>query len=225
MPALFPPYDPENPRVYVAPSLLAADFANLSLELERIETADALHFDVMDGVFVPNLSFGPPVLASLRAATSLPFDCHLMMEDPGKAIDAFARAGATSITVHQETCPHLNRTLQQIRDAGLGTGVCLNPSTPLLMLEEVLDMTDMVLLMSVNPGFGGQSFIPQTLDKIKRLRKMADRLNPGLHIEVDGGVSPDNAQAVVAAGADVLVAGSAVFGSEDAAATIAALRG
>jgi ribulose-phosphate 3-epimerase len=214
-------------RVKVAPSILSADFGRLADEVKAIERAgaDLVHVDVMDGRFVPNLTIGPLVVEAVRRATSLPLDVHLMIVEPEKYIGDFAKAGAAIITVHQETCPHLHRTLQQIRAAGAKPSVVLNPSTPLSAIEEVLGDVEQVLLMSVNPGFGGQAFIPATVDKVRRLRAMLDGRGLGqVDIEVDGGINADTAKQVVAAGATVLVAGNAVFKSPDYAAAIAALR-
>ncbi len=213
--------------VKVAPSILSADFGRLADEVRAIEQAgaDSVHVDVMDGRFVPNLTIGPLVVEAVRKATSLPLDVHLMIVEPEKYIGDFAKAGAHIITVHQETCPHLHRTLQQIRAAGAKPSVVLNPSTPLNTLEEVLTEVDQVLLMSVNPGFGGQAFIEATVDKVKRLRAMLDAKGlSAVDIEVDGGINPDTAKRVVAAGASVLVAGNAVFKAPDYAKAIAALR-
>ncbi|MDP1915425.1 MAG: ribulose-phosphate 3-epimerase [Myxococcales bacterium] len=213
--------------VKVAPSILSADFGRLADEVRAIEQAgaDYVHVDVMDGRFVPNLTIGPLVVEAVRKATTLPLDVHLMIVEPEKYIGDFAKAGATIITVHQETCPHLHRTLQQIRAAGAKPSVVLNPSTPLVTLEEVLTEVDQVLLMSVNPGFGGQSFIEATVDKVKRLRAMLDAKGlSAVDIEVDGGINADTAKRVVAAGATVLVAGNAVFKTPDYAKAIAALR-
>jgi ribulose-phosphate 3-epimerase len=213
--------------VKVAPSILSADFGRLADEVRAIEQAgaDSVHVDVMDGRFVPNLTIGPLVVEAVRKATSLPLDVHLMIVEPEKYIGDFAKAGAHIITVHQETCPHLHRTLQQIRAAGAKPSVVLNPSTPLNTLEEVLAEVDQVLLMSVNPGFGGQAFIEATVDKVRRLRAMLDAKGlSAVDIEVDGGINPDTAKRVVAAGASVLVAGNAVFKAPDYAKAIAALR-
>lgn len=213
--------------VKVAPSILSADFGRLADEVRAIEQAgaDSVHVDVMDGRFVPNLTIGPLVVEAVRKATTLPLDVHLMIVEPEKYIGDFAKAGATIITVHQETCPHLHRTLQQIRAAGAKPSVVLNPSTPLVTIEEVLTEVDQVLLMSVNPGFGGQSFIEATVDKVKRLRAMLDAKGlSAVDIEVDGGINADTAKRVVAAGATVLVAGNAVFKAPDYAKAIAALR-
>lgn len=214
-------------KIYVAPSILSADFAELGNEIRKIEAAgaDLVHVDVMDGHFVPNISLGIPVVKCARKATKLPFDVHLMIENPDRYIDAFAEAGADIITVHQEACVHLHRTIQMIKKRNLKAAAALNPATPVSTLESILPDLDMVLLMSVNPGFGGQSYIPATTRKIAELRRMADELGmPDLDIEVDGGVDPVTCKEVRAAGANVLVAGSAVFGAADPAAVIAALK-
>jgi ribulose-phosphate 3-epimerase len=215
-------------RVRVAPSILSADFGRLADEVKAIEAAgaDLVHVDVMDGRFVPNLTIGPLVVEAVKRATTLPLDVHLMIVEPEKYIDDFAKAGANTITVHQETCPHLHRTLQQIRSAGARPSVVLNPSTPLVTIEEVLGEVGQVLLMSVNPGFGGQAFIPSTVDKVKRLKAMLDArgLTGKVDIEIDGGINPTTAKEVVAAGATVLVAGNAVFKAKDYRAAIEALR-
>ncbi|MCU0700905.1 MAG: ribulose-phosphate 3-epimerase [Myxococcaceae bacterium] len=214
-------------RVKVAPSILSADFGRLAAEVKAIEQAgaDLVHVDVMDGRFVPNLTIGPLVVEAVKRSTTLPLDVHLMIVEPERYIGDFAKAGASIITVHQETCPHLHRTLQQIRAAGATPSVVLNPATPLSAIEEVLGDVEQVLLMSVNPGFGGQAFIPSTVDKVRRLRALLDgRGRSHVDIEVDGGINPDTAKQVVAAGATVLVAGNAVFKSPDYAKAIAALR-
>jgi ribulose-phosphate 3-epimerase len=211
----------------IAPSLLSADFGRLADEVAAIERAgaDLAHLDVMDGRFVPNITFGPAIVAAMRRATALPLDVHLMIVEPERHIDAFAEAGAHRISVHVETCPHLHRTLQQIARAGAMPAVAINPSTSLHMVEEILGDVGMVLVMSVNPGFGGQKFIPGALDKIRRLRALGDTHgHRALDIEVDGGVSDQNARALIEAGANVLVAGSYVFGQSDYAAAIASLR-
>jgi ribulose-phosphate 3-epimerase len=210
----------------VAPSILSADFGRLHQEIRDVIDRGApwVHVDVMDGRFVPNITIGPLVVEAVKRSTTLPLDVHLMIVEPEKYIDDFAKAGASVITVHQEACPHLHRTLQQIRNAGAKPGVVLNPSTPLVTLEEVLGEVSQVLLMSVNPGFGGQAFIPSTIDKVRRLRAMLDARKLNVDIEVDGGINPHTAKDVVAAGATVLVAGNAVFKSKDYRAAIDALR-
>ncbi len=209
----------------IAPSLLAADFGNLQKAVEMVEQSEAgwHHIDVMDGLFVPNISYGMPVIKAIQAHANKPLDVHLMIVDPDRYIDTFADLGANTLTVHLEACTHLHRSLQQIRDAGMKAGVALNPHTPVNLLSEVVEMADLVLIMSVNPGFGGQSFIENTYRKIKELRALLNERSSQALIEVDGGVTLDNAEALVAAGADVLVAGSTVFRSEDPAGTIAAL--
>ena len=203
--------------VQIAPSILSADFAHLSNEIQSVEEGGAhlLHLDVMDGHFVPNITLGPPVVASIRKTTRLPLDVHLMIENPDAYIGAFADAGADWISVHAEACSHLDRTLNQIRSLGLSTGVVLNPATSLGVLENVLPLVDFVLIMSVNPGFGAQRFIPYSLQKIENLRKMIDRKGLSVKIEVDGGVSLDNMCELVRRGAEILVAGSQIFGSQN----------
>ena len=210
----------------IAPSILSADFAHLADEVAAVERggADLLHVDVMDGHFVPNLTVGPPIVESLKKVTKLPLDCHLMMTNADAFIDEFASAGADYLTVHVEACPHLHRTVQAIKERGVKAGVTLNPATSLHTIEEILPEADLVLIMSVNPGFGGQKFITSCLQKIVTTRQMIDRAGSRALLEVDGGVKVDNAAQILAAGADVLVAGSAIFTSRDYAATIAALR-
>jgi ribulose-phosphate 3-epimerase len=203
----------------IAPSILSADFTRLGEQIAIVESAGAsyIHVDVMDGHFVPNLTIGPFIVEWVRKATNLPIDAHLMIEQPDNYIDAFAGAGANMISVHPEATYHLNRTLNHIREAGCKAGVVLNPATPLVMVEEVFDDVDYVLLMSVNPGFGGQKFIKSSLDKLRRLREMIRLRKSDVRIEIDGGIGPWNAAEVVAAGAEILVAGSAVFGRPDPA--------
>ncbi|MDF2928589.1 ribulose-phosphate 3-epimerase [Anaerospora sp.] len=213
--------------IKIAPSLLSANFAYLADEIKKVEAAgaDLLHLDIMDGHFVPNLTFGPPVIAALRQVTKLPFDVHLMVTNPQELIEPFVKAGADILTVHAETAPHMHRLIQTIKASGVQAAVSLNPATSLTAIEEVLSDLDMVLIMSVNPGFGGQQFIPESVNKIKRLRQMIESRNLKVDIEVDGGINKTTAQAVVEAGANVLVAGSAVYGAPDVAKAIQELRG
>jgi len=204
--------------IELAPSILSADFAHLADQVHsaREGGASLLHVDVMDGHFVPNITIGPPVVKSLRKVTDLPLDCHLMIEDPDSYIPSFIDSGADWISVHQETCIHLNRTLELVKTHGCRAGVVINPATPIETLTEVLDIVDYVLVMSVNPGFGGQKFIPGSVQKISRLAEMRSSRRLAFRIEVDGGIALDTVQQVVRAGAEVLVAGNAVFGSGDA---------
>jgi ribulose-phosphate 3-epimerase len=217
-----------NRKIKIAPSILSADFSRLGEEIKAVEEAgaDIIHVDVMDGHFVPNITIGPLIVEAARRSTKLPLDVHLMITNPELYVSDFAKAGADSITVHVETAFHLNRLVQSIREHdGVKAAVSLNPATPLTSLDYILPDVDMVLIMSVNPGFGGQAFIPSALDKIAKLRKRINDLGLHVEIEVDGGVKPDNAASIAAAGADILVAGSAVFGKKDYAAAIRGIRG
>jgi ribulose-phosphate 3-epimerase len=218
---------PESRHITIAPSLLAADFGRLREEVSAIEAAGAdwLHLDIMDGHFVPNISFGPTVLAALRKHTRLPFDVHLMIAPVDPYLDAFIAAGADHIVLHPEAGPHLHRSLQHIRGAGKKAGVVLNPATAPEALAWSLDLIDIVLVMSVNPGFGGQSFLPSQLPKIAQLRRMIDAADHPIALAVDGGVTRETAPRIVAAGADTLIAGTAVFHAPDYASAIATLRG
>jgi ribulose-phosphate 3-epimerase len=215
-----------RPAIRIAPSILSADFSRLGEEVAAVERAgaDAIHVDVMDGRFVPNLTIGPPVVAALRRVTKLPLDVHLMIVEPERYIDRFREAGADWISVHVEACVHLERTLSQIRESGAKASAVLNPATPLSMLDWVLEDLHMVLLMSVNPGFGGQSYLPQITRKIQELRATLDRRGLDVQIEVDGGVKPANVREIARAGANVLVAGSAIFDEDDYGRAIGALR-
>jgi ribulose-phosphate 3-epimerase len=212
--------------VLIAPSILSADFGRLAEEVRAVEKAGAdwIHVDVMDGRFVPNITIGPVVVGAVRSATRLPLDVHLMIVEPERYVGAFAKAGADIISVHAETSFHLARTLAHIRDLGKKAGVVLNPHTPPESIGYVLDFVDVILVMSVNPGFGGQSFMPQVLPKLRVLRKMIDQSGREIHLEVDGGIGPGTARRVVDAGARVLVAGSAIYGHPDYAAAIKAIR-
>lgn len=212
--------------IRIAPSILSADFASLGSEVAEAEASggDWIHVDVMDGHFVPNITLGPPIVKAVSLHTKLPLDVHLMIESPERYISDFAAAGASVITVHAEACVHLHRVVHQIKELGLMAGVAINPGTPASAVREVLEDVDMVLVMTVNPGFGGQAFIPNTLRKITQIREWANEVNPDLLIEVDGGVSEATAPLVVSAGADVLVAGNAVFGRSDRAAAILEIR-
>lgn len=212
--------------IKISPSILSADFARLGAEIRTVAQAgaDYIHVDVMDGHFVPNITIGAPVVKALRQVTDLPLDVHLMIENPDLYIADFAAAGADIITVHQEAVPHLHRTVQLIHSLGKKAGVSINPATPASTLEVIIDEVDLILVMSVNPGFGGQSFIPSMLPKIKQLREMVERSGRSIEIEVDGGVKSDNIGEIAAAGADVFVAGSAVFNTPDYTAAISALR-
>jgi ribulose-phosphate 3-epimerase len=210
----------------VAPSILAADFSNLASEVEMINesSADWLHLDIMDGVFVPNISFGFPVIEAIRDLSEKPLDVHLMIIDPDRFLERFRDAGATNLTVHYETCPNLHRTVTEIRKLGMKAGVTLNPHSPVILLRDILPYIDMVLLMTVNPGYGGQTFIPGSINKIGELRSMIDEGGYDVLIEVDGGVDLQNAPVLVHAGVDVLVAGSTIFSSSDPIEVISRLR-
>jgi ribulose-phosphate 3-epimerase len=212
--------------IEIAPSILAADFSRLGQEIEAVERGGAaiLHVDVMDGHFVPNITIGLPVVKSIARATQLPIDAHLMISEPGRYAEQFVRAGATMVSVHVEADPHLHRTLMSIKAAGAQAGVVLNPATPLGCLEEALHFVDYVLLMSVNPGFGGQRFIPTSIDKVRRLRRIIDERRLNVRIEIDGGIDLENIATVVAAGAEIIVAGSAIFGGPDPEAALRELR-
>ena len=201
----------------IAPSILSADFGHLQRDIEMINSSEAdwLHVDVMDGNFVPNISFGPDIVKVMHSGCRLPLDVHLMIEKPERYIDVFATAGSSNLSVHAEACTHLHRTIQQIRDAGMNPGVAINPHTPVNVIEDVLEELSLVILMSVNPGFGGQKFIYRTLHKIQMLREMIDMRNLSVKIEVDGGVGLQNAEAILQAGADILVAGNSVFKSDN----------
>lgn len=215
-----------NDRILVAPSILSADFARLGEEIAAVEAAGAdwLHVDVMDGRFVPNITIGPPVVKAIRRVTKLPLDVHLMIVEPERYVDDFASAGADTITIHVEACTHLHRTLTHIRSLGKRAGVTLNPSTNEDTLRYVLDVVDQILVMSVNPGFGGQSLIPEVLPKVAAIRKMIDDRRLPIDLEIDGGITAETAKDAIAAGARVLVAGNAVFNTKDYKAAIAAIR-
>ncbi|MNM17799.1 Ribulose-phosphate 3-epimerase [compost metagenome] len=212
--------------IKIAPSLLSADFAALGAEVAEAQAsgADWIHVDVMDGHFVPNITLGPPIVKAVKAHTTLPLDVHLMIEKPELYISDFAEAGAGVITVHAEACVHLHRVIHQIKEHGILAGVAINPATPASAIKEILGDVDLVLVMTVNPGFGGQAFIPGTMNKIREIRNWANAIGHDLRIEVDGGISESTAPLVAEAGADVLVAGNAVFGRKDRAAAISAIR-
>lgn len=210
----------------IAPSLLSANYLNLEADCKMLNKSEAdwYHLDVMDGRFVPNISFGPMLVEFFRKATAKVCDVHLMIEEPGNFAEQFKNAGADNLSVHIEACPHLHRNIQQIKALGMKAGVAVNPHTPVSDLSDILHDIDLVCLMSVNPGFGGQKFIPYTIDKIRQLRKMIDERGLRVHIEIDGGVTVENAASIIAAGADVLVAGNTVFKSADPTSTIAQLK-
>lgn len=213
-------------RKLIAPSFLAADFGNIQSEVEMLNSseADYIHIDIMDGVFVPNISFGFPVCAAIHKYAKKPMDFHLMVKDPNPYLEDCIRTGAANITVHYETCDHLHRTVTRIKELGAKAGVVINPHVPIENLNDILPFVDLVLLMSVNPGFGGQKFIETTYDRIARLRKKVDEINPEVLIEVDGGVNAENAGKLYECGTDILVAGSFVFKSDDPAQTISNLK-
>ncbi|MEH7117821.1 ribulose-phosphate 3-epimerase [Neobacillus vireti] len=213
--------------VKIAPSILSADFSKLGEEIIAVDQAgaDYIHIDVMDGHFVPNITIGPLIVEAVRPVTKLPLDVHLMIENPDQYIEAFAKAGADYITVHVEACRHLHRTIQSIKSYGVKAGVVLNPATPVESIQHIISDIDMVLLMSVNPGFGGQTFIPEVLPKIRKVKEMAEQKGLSLEIEIDGGVNPETARQCIEAGANVLVAGSAVYNQEDYKKAISQLRG
>lgn len=212
--------------IKLAPSLLAADFARIAEEIRTVETggANELHLDSMDGVFVPNFTWGMKIVGDLRKLTRLPFDCHLMIVEPEKYVDAFRAAGADTITFHYEATPHQHRLLAHLREIGAKAGIAINPGTPVAMLVDLIEEIDRVLVMSVNPGFGGQSFIERALDKVAEVRTLLDERNPGCEIEVDGGIGLENVERAVEAGADVLVAGNSVFAADDPVHALRELR-
>lgn len=201
----------------IAPSVLSADFSRLGEEIKKIEEggADYIHLDVMDGQYVPNITFGAPIIRNIRKITEIPFDVHLMIDRPERFLVDFAEAGSDIITVHAESTTHLHRTIQEIKSLGKKAGVSLNPATPLSVLDYIIEDLDLILIMSVNPGFGGQSFIPAIMEKLRKTRKLIDEKNPDIILQVDGGIKLDNAKEIIDAGADLLVVGSDIFGHDD----------
>ncbi|MBX4269344.1 ribulose-phosphate 3-epimerase [Clostridium estertheticum] len=212
--------------IKIAPSILSADFSRLGEHIKQLDAygADMIHIDVMDGMFVPNISFGTPIIKSIRKLTSIPFDVHLMIEEPSRYVEEFVHAGADIITVHYETDRHIDRTINYIKSFGVKVGVALNPATPVALIKHLISNVDMVLIMTVNPGFGGQKFIEYCLDKVKEVRELANVYNKDIMIQVDGGIDESNIQGVVSSGANVIVAGSAVFKNDDIEKNIKKLR-
>lgn len=218
-------YKQTKGRLMLCPSILSADFARLGDEVDRVEgSADVMHIDVMDGHYVPNLTIGPMVVSAIRPYTKLPIDVHLMVSEPMKWIEPFAQAGADTLVIHAETCPHMLRALELIKSQGCSAGVAINPGTPIDTIKELLPYVDIVLLMTVNPGFGGQSFIPSMTEKISRMRAMLDQVGLDIHLQIDGGVKTDNIKELYEAGADMIVVGSSVYAEQDPVAALNQLR-